>query len=317
LGGHNAIDEGADGNVGTLADDGAMGNHLLGLTATGGVHPLASPTAPDSSDDGSNAPLAVFADVNLPVNGSGLLKVGNAMDAGSGDINGPPVLPSALYPLFLCGNAGLGWRLAQSALAQTAACNKLSVLAAEVGGPRTALRESPPLADFAALPVIAIEDTVGVLLASRFIEGVAQCALGSLPADGITKGVAQRALGPSPSHAVVGTAETAVVAFVARPGTAVCMDGYAGGTCIDGHAWTFVQDTIIVAMTPVFANPYMNSAGGTAADTGRVVGGAVGDVVAPGDATAATAGTAPGGDTTPAGGNVQGVHWHFMSHVYM
>ncbi len=45
LGGHNAMDEGAGGNVGINVDDGATGDCLLGLMATGGVDPLASPTA--------------------------------------------------------------------------------------------------------------------------------------------------------------------------------------------------------------------------------------------------------------------------------
>ncbi len=96
------MDKGAGGNIGVNVDDGATGDHLLGLTATGGIDPLASPTAPDGSDDGSSA------DVGLPVDGSGLLEVSNATDAKSGGTDGPPALQSALYPLFYCGNVGSG-----------------------------------------------------------------------------------------------------------------------------------------------------------------------------------------------------------------
>jgi hypothetical protein len=65
-------------------------------------------------------------------------------------------------------------------------------------------------------------------------------------------------------------------ASVARPGTAVCMDGCAGGTCIDGHGWTFVPAAITVATASAVANSYLNSAHGTAAYTGKVDEGAVG-----------------------------------------
>jgi hypothetical protein len=119
-------------------------------------------------------------------------------------------------------------------------------LVSVVGGTMTALRVSPPSPALAALPVNADQDAVGVLQAGKVVEEVAVRALGSLWAGGITKGVAVRTLGPLPLHAVVETAET-VVASVARPGTAVCMDGCASGTCVDGHARTFVLAPIIVA----------------------------------------------------------------------
>ncbi len=110
---------------------------------------------------------------------------------------------------------------------------------------------------------------------------------------------------------VVETVEMAA-ASVARPGTAVCMDGFAGGTCIDGRAQTFVPAAIIAAMAPAVANPYLNSARGTAADTGRVDGGAVGGEDACAYAPTATADTVVEGDTPPAGSSVQGAHGHFM-----
>jgi hypothetical protein len=144
---------------------------------------------------------------------------------------------------------------------------------AAVGGTRMAPQVSSPPAALAALPVNADQDAAGVLQASRVIKGVAVHALGSLQAGGITEEVAVRALGPLHSHAVVETAEMAG-ASVARPGTAVCMDGCADGTCIDGRAQTFVLTAIIVATAPAVANPYLNSACGTAADRGRVDGGA-------------------------------------------
>ena len=114
------------------------------------------------------------------------------------------------------------------------------------GGTRTAPRASPPLAALAALPVNADQDAVGILQAGGVVEGVAVCALGSLRAGGTTEGVALRAPGPLPSHAAVEAAEMAA-ASVARPGTAVCMDGCAGGTCFDGRGRTFVPAAITAA----------------------------------------------------------------------
>ncbi len=297
------MDEGASSNVGINVVDGATGDCLLGLMATGGVDPLASPTAPDGLDNGSNAPLESSAVVGLPVNGSSLLEVSDVIDAKSGGIDRPPALQSALYPLFYRG---------QSTLALTVACNRSSISAAAVGESRTALWESPPPEALAALPVNAAQDAMSILPAGGITKGVAQCAIGSLLAGGSTEGVAQRALGPPPSHTVVGTAELAVASLVVSPGTADCMDGCAVCTCFDGHACKFVPAAIIMARALAVANPYTTSAHGTTDDTGRVVGGAVGDVAAPSNATAATAGTAPEGDVPLAGGNVQGAHGHFM-----
>jgi hypothetical protein len=188
-------------------------------------------------------------------------------------------------------------------------------LVAAVGGTRTAPRVSPPPASLAALPVNANQDAVGVFQAGGVIKRVVVRALGSLQSGGITEGVAVCALGPLPSHAVVETMETAG-ASVARPSTAVCMDGCAGGTCIDGHARMFFLATIIAATAPTVANPYLNSARGTAADMGRVDGGAVGGEDACAYAPIAMAGTAVEGDTPPAGSNVQGTHGHFMPRTF-
>jgi hypothetical protein len=117
----DAIDEGTGGNVGTPIDDGAMGDHPLGLSATGGNKPSASPTALDSLDDEDNAPLEFTADVGLPAIGSGLSEAGAATDMGSGGTNGAPMLQSPLYPLFYCRNARSGWRLALTVVAQNTA----------------------------------------------------------------------------------------------------------------------------------------------------------------------------------------------------
>jgi hypothetical protein len=140
-------------------------------------------------------------------------------------------------------------------------------------------------------------------------------ALGSLRAGGTTEGVALHAPGPLPSHAAVEAAETAA-ASVARPGTAVCMDGCAGGTCVDGRGRTFVPAAITVAMALAVANPYLNSTRGTAADTGRVDGGAVGGEDACAYAPTAMAGTVAEGDALPASGDVQGAHGHFMPRTF-
>jgi hypothetical protein len=174
---------------------------------------------------------------------------------------------------------------------------------------------SPPPSALAALPVNADQDAVGILQAGRVVKGVAVRALGSLRAGGTTKGVVLRSLNPLPSHAVVETAETAA-ASVARPGTAVCMDGCVGGTCIDGHGRTFVPAAIIVGMASAIANPYLNSAHGTAADMGRVDGGAIGGEDACAYAPTVMAGTAAEGNEPPASSNMQGAHGHFMPHTF-
>jgi hypothetical protein len=106
-------------------------------------------------------------------------------------------------------------------------------------------------------------------------------------------------------------------ASVARPGTAVCTDGCASGTCVDGHGRTFVLDAITAATALAVANPYLNSAHGTAADTGRADGGAIGGEDACAYAPTATAGTVAEGDAPPAGGKVKGAHGHFMPRTFM
>jgi hypothetical protein len=259
LEGHNAMDAGVGGNVDAPINDGAMGNCVPGLTANGGVDPPASPAGPTVLVTGSDAPPEFSMNVGLPADRHNLSEVRNAMDAGSGSIDNAPMQQSAaLYPLFYRGNADMGQQLA-----------------AAVGGMRTAPRASPPPAALAVLPVNADQDATGILQAGGVVKGVAVRILGSLRAGWTTKGVALHTLGPQPSHAVVETTETAV-ASVARPGTAVCMGGCTGGTCVDGCGRTLVSATIIAATALAVANPYLNSTRGTAADTGRVDGGAVG-----------------------------------------
>jgi hypothetical protein len=289
----------------------------LGPMATRGVNPLGTPTAPDSSHNGDNAPPEFPAEVGLPADGSGLSEAGAATDTRSGGTNGAPTLQSPLYHLFYCGNAGSGWRLALAIVAWNAAWTESFVLVAAGGGMGMAPWASPPPAALAALPVIANQDAVGILPVGRITKGVAQCTLSSLPAGEITEIVAQRAPGPLLSHAGVETAVMATAALAARPSTAVCTDGCAGGTCSNGHAQTFVPAAIIAAMAPVVANPYLNSASGTAADTDRVVGGAVVDDTVPGDATTAIASTAKLGAASPAGSHVQGVHGYSLPSAFM
>jgi hypothetical protein len=167
---------------------------------------------------------------------------------------------------------------------------------------------SPPAA-LAVLPVDAEQASGGV-------EGVPVQTLDTSRAGWITKGVPVRTLGPLPPCRVVETVERAA-ALVAEPGPALCLDGCAGGTCIDGRTRMFVPATVLAATARANANPYTNSARGTAADTGGGVGGAVGDVVvAPGDAPPATASTAAVGNAPPAGGNMQGMHGHFVPHIF-
>ena len=60
-------------------------------------------------------------------------------------------------------------------------------------------------------------------------------ALDTSRAEGTTGGVALRAPGPPPPRPVPRTVETAA-ALAANPGTAICTDGGAGGTCVDGPA---------------------------------------------------------------------------------
>ncbi len=139
--------------------------------------------------------------------------------------------------------------------------------------------------------------------AGGVVEGVAARALGSLLLGGTTKGVALHTPGSLPLHAAV-EAMVMAAASVARPGTAVCMDGCSGGTCVDGHGWMFVPAAITVAMALAVANPYLNSACGMAADTGRADRGAKGGGDACAYAPTAMAGTAAEGDAPPASSNV-------------
>jgi hypothetical protein len=74
--------------------------------------------------------------------------------------------------------------------------------------------------------------------------------------------------------------------------------------------------SIIAATAPAVASPYTHSAHGTVADMGGAVGGAIGDVVAPDNATPAMAGVAPEGDTPPAGSFVRGVHGHSLPSTF-
>ncbi len=86
---------------------------------------------------------------------------------------------------------------------------------------------------------------------------------------------------------------------------------------IEGRSQAFVLAAIAAATALAVANPYLNSARGMAADTGRADGGALGGVDACAYAPTATAGTATEGDAPPAGGNVQGPHGHFMPCTFM
>jgi hypothetical protein len=293
------MDEGVGGNVDAPIDNSATGNCVPGLTANGGVDPPASPASPNGLVTGSDAPPEFSMDAGLPVDGHDLLEVSDATDAGSGGINNAPIQQSAaLYPLFYRGNAEMGRRLV-----------------AAVGGTRMAPCASPPPAALTVLPVNADKDAAGILQAGRVVKGVAMHALGSLWAGETTKGVALLAPGPLPSHVAVEAAEMAA-ASVARPGTAVCTDGCAGGTCVDGHGRMFVPAAITTATALAVANPYLNSSQGTAADMGRADGGAVGGEDACAYAPTATAGTAVEGDAPPAGGNVQRAHGPFMPHTF-
>ncbi len=76
-----------------------------------------------------------------------------------------------------------------------------------------------------------------------------------LAGGGTTGGVALRAPGPPPPRSVLGTAEMAA-ALVANPGTTICTDGCAGGTCVGGRAQAFVWAAILTATAPAVANRY-------------------------------------------------------------
>ncbi len=217
------------------------------------------------------------------------------MDTGSGGINDAPTQQSAaLYLRVYCGNAEMGGQLV-----------------AAVGGKRMAPWASLPLAALAALPVNADQDAVGILQAGGVVEGVAMRALGSLRAGGTSEGVALCAPSPLLSHVAVEAIKTAA-ASVARPGTAVCMDGCTSGTCVDGHSRTFIPAALTATTALAVASPYLNFARSTAADTGRADGAAVGGEDACAHAPTATAGTAAEGDAPPASGDMQGAHRHFM-----
>jgi hypothetical protein len=341
----------ADGNE----DDGASPT-ALGRTANGSNATNASTTALNLPVDGSDAPPVSTTTLGMPVGGSNATREGESAAPGAigedetpvgngatGDSSIPPMQQSTLYPFFLQGSERVERPLAIAALVQngmtvltkvdngsgmtllvghplaarnawalngaTAVAGLGRQLASAVGETRRAPRVSPPLAAMAVLQVKTKQ-------AGKNVEGVAVHALGTLPVWGTTEGVAVRALGPLPSRTVVETVEVAAD-MVARPGTAVCTDGCAGGICVDGHTQTFVPAAIIVATAPAVANPYLNSAHGTVADTSRGFRGAVGggDVCA--HAPADTAGTTAEGDTPPTGSNMQGVHRHFEPHAFM
>jgi hypothetical protein len=107
--GHNAMDKGVGCNIDAPVDNDATGKCVPGLTANGGIDPLASPASPNGLVTGSDAPLEFSVDAGLPINGHSLLEVGDATDVGSGGINDAPTKQSAaLYPLFYPGNAETG-----------------------------------------------------------------------------------------------------------------------------------------------------------------------------------------------------------------
>ncbi len=274
---------GPDDVDGDVADpgDGASGDSTLGHSAGENVGPPASPGGTNGSADGRDAPLTIAMNVGP---GTTEEDVGGA-NVGSPDANLTPAGRSArLYPLFIGRSGGSGRRIASA------------------GRGGTAQRVSLSPAAVAALPVDAVQAGGG-------IEGVAVRALDTSRAEGTTGGVALCAPGPPPPRLVPRTVETAA-ALAANPGTAICTDGCAGGTCVDGRTRTFVLATILAATAPAVANPYTNTAHGTAADTGGVVGGAVGAPVALCDGTPAPAGAAAVGDDAPADDDVQGAHGH-------
>jgi hypothetical protein len=251
------------------------------------VGDVAAPVCDDAS--GNRTPgFSAEGGIRPPASPGGL----NSSADGSADANGAPTRQSTgLYPLFNGRHAGFGRQIAV------------------VGRGGTAQQVSCPPAAETALPVDANE-------ARRGVNGVAVGnSLDASRAEGTTEGVAQRALSPPPPCPALRTAETAVASAV-DPGTAVCTDGCAGGTCIDGHARTFVPATILAAMAPTVANPYTNAAGGTAAGTVGVVGGAAGATVTPNNITPAAAGAAAAGGEPPTDGDVQGARGHFMPRTF-
>jgi hypothetical protein len=82
------------------------------------------------------------------------------------------------------------------------------------------------------------------------------------------------------------------------------------------HTRTFIPAIILVVTAPAVTNPYLNSANGTAADTGRAVGEAVGEEGVAVAEIAASAGTAVVGKDAPAGGDMQGACGHSVPCTY-
>ncbi len=147
--------------------------------------------------------------------------------------------------------------------------------------------------------------------AGRDIEGVAVRTLGTLQAEETTEGVAVCALSPLPSRTVAETMEAAED-VVARPGTAVCMDGTAVpsslsaadarrntsaatadrvtkiaftggcvGPCGKEHARTFIPARVLAASAPpAVANPSLPAGPQAAGAAVGVTAGAVLGVVA-------------------------------------
>ncbi len=98
------------GDVADTVGDIAMGDRTLCLSAEGNVSPLAPPDGSNGLDDGRSAPpVAVYV--------GPLANTCRAMEDDEGTVNrgstGANVIPAqqsaGLYPLFYCGNAGLGW----------------------------------------------------------------------------------------------------------------------------------------------------------------------------------------------------------------
>jgi hypothetical protein len=231
-------------------------------------------------------------DIGPAADRHGLTKdnVGRANARSSGANVTPARQLTRLYPLFDGRIAGTG--------RQNASAGR--------GG--TAPRVSFSLAAVAALPVDAMQ-------AGEGIEGVAQRALNTSRAGGTTGGVALHTPGPLPSRPLPGTAEMAAT-LTANPGTAICTDGCASGTCVDGHARTFVPAAILAAMAPAVANPYTSTVRGNTHDTVGEVGGAIGPPVVPRNGTPAMAGAAVVGEDTPADGDVQRVLGHSMPRTF-
>jgi hypothetical protein len=126
------------------------------------------------------------------------------------------------------------------------------------------------------------------------------------------EGVAMHALASLPLCAVDKTAQTAAAALAAMAGMAACTDGCTGGTCSNGPARTFILDIILAATAPAVANPCLNFASGTAADTS----GAAGDAAAARAATTALASTVVVSKGPSAGSDVQGMYGYFVPRTY-